>query len=259
MSLPPIDYEPALLNPSPYGLFPVVDWTEAADGEPLRWLAGVNFKTYNFGLGEAFNVWSHPYCVAEEDLDPEDDRKDTGVRAALPDTFVALTVYAHDQCDLTPASQREVRTHASQVLRLQEQQQVEKVLAERLAVDAADAPALAIAGAVSAVGTLEAFFANAGVQGVIHAPANLAAELVSKNVAKLSGSTYRSPLGHTYSFGAGYLDNGPNLFGTSPLHGWRNAPQVRPVAAHLDNTFHVIAERSYVVGYEALVASITIS
>lgn len=257
MSLPPIDHEPALQNPSPYGLFPVVDWTEAADGEPLRWLAGVNFKTYNFGLGDAFEVWTHSYCAAEDDLDPEADRKDTGVRAALPDTFEALTVYAHDQCDLTPASRREVRTRASQVLRIQEQNQLELNLSERMLEDTTSAAA---ANIIDAVSQLETALARTSTLGVIHASAEWAAYAANANLVRWSSGGMLTPLGHRWAFGGGYADGlGANLVATSPLHGWRNAPQVREVPAHLDNTFHVIAERSFVVGYEAAVGAVVIS
>ena len=262
MSLPPIEFTPALLEPAPHGLFPVVDWTDAADDEPLRWLAGVNFQVFNFGLGDAFEVWGHPYCATEDDLDPEADRKDTGVRPALPDTFEAVTVYAHDQCDLRRASQAEVRTRAQQVLRMQEQRQVERMLAARMDGDATAAGAVTShANIVAAVGMLEARLAAVGVQGVLHASPMLAAAAVQSRVAVLSGARYRSPLGHTWVFGGGYTDgmSPAQLVATSPLHGWRDSPAVREVPAYEDNTFHVIAERSFVVGYEALVGAAGIS
>lgn len=48
------------------------------------------------------------------------------------------------------------------------------------------------------------------------------------------------------------------LWATSAPYGWRDEPQVRTAIDERANTFAAVAERTVLVGYEALVAAVQI-
>jgi hypothetical protein len=67
-------------------------------------------------------------------------------------------------------------------------------------------------------------------------------------------------MGHRLVFGGGYVDGlGDTLVGTSQPFGWRNAVAIREAIDERHNLFVAIAERSVVVGYEALVGAVAIT
>ena len=251
-SFQPTRFDAPLVNPSPNGLVAAVNWQ--TDGGPPRWIAGgVDVGVFNYGGAEAFGVWGADWCAAEEDLQDADVK--LGTRPDMPDTFVAMTVWAADECDMTPRGRHEVRTRAQQVLRLREPVAAETEFAARLL---ADGPAPQTAPTLkAAVGYLEGELARTGTLGVIHAGAQWASQefgLVNK-----SGTRLVSPLGHTWVFGGGYVDTLENtLVATSPLFGWRDEVDVREVMQLERNRYLVVAERSMVIGYEAVVAAVTI-
>ncbi|MFA5711480.1 hypothetical protein [Mycolicibacterium sp.] len=250
----PVPFDAPLANPAPNGLFAATTWVEE-DG-PLRWLdGGVDVRVFNYGGEEAFGVWTAPWCASADDLD-DTDVKD-GERPDFPDSFAAMTVWATDECDLTKQSQDEVRTRAAQVLRLQEQTAAEDVFAQRLL---ADAPAaVAVADVVAAVSALEAALAKTNTVGVIHAGAQWAAVAAQANLIVRSGTGLKTPLGHTWVFGGGYVDTlGGVLVAASQPYGWRSAAEVRDAMTLQRNRYRAIAERSLVIGYEAAVAAVEI-
>lgn len=64
----------------------------------------------------------------------------------------------------------------------------------------------------------------------------------------------RTPAGHRWVFGAGYASTlGNRLIGTTPTYGWRGDIDVHEAIQYDRNEFVVIAERSIVLGYEAVV------
>lgn len=119
-----------------------------------------------------------------------------------PTPFDPITVWANDQCDLTACSQDEVRLRARQNLRLLEQVAVEREIASRLIADAPAGPTPS--DLVTAVGHLEAELAKTNTTGFIHASAGVAAAASAANLIILTGSTFKTPLGHTWVFGGGY-------------------------------------------------------
>lgn len=254
MTLQAVQFDVPLVNPAPNGLFPVTNWTE--DAGPLRWLpSGVDFRVFNYGGSEAFGVWGADWCVAEEDLG-EDDVK-TGERPDFPDAFVALTTWAYDECDLTKRSQDEVRARARQTHRLLEPNAAEAKFAERL-LDDAPSPT-SVDSIVAAVGALEEAFAATNTVGLIHARAGLAGVAAQAQLIVRSGAALKTPLGHTWVFGGGYADAlEDTLIATSPTYGWRGPVEVRDGAKLEHNRFKAVAERSLVVGYEALVGAVEI-
>ncbi|WP_273490610.1 MULTISPECIES: hypothetical protein [Gordonia] len=246
--LDPVRFEAPLANPSPNGLYPVTQWS--ADDAVPRWLAsGVQVRPHNYGGASAFGVWAAEWCDAE----PGDLK--TGDRPN-PDTdpFDPITVWAFDECDLTAPSQDEVRVRVQQNLRLLEQVAVEREIAARLIADAPAGPAPG--DLVAAVGHLEAELAKTDTLGFIHASAGVASAAARDNLIIRTGSTSKTPLGHTWVFGGGYVDGlGKALIATSPTFGWRDEVVVRETVDAPSNRFLAIAERSVVIGWESAIAT----
>lgn len=257
--LTPIQFDAPLINPSPGGLFAVTLWSDTAAGDPPRWLAeGVQIRPHNYGGGEAFGVWVAPWNAQAADL-TEDDVK-IGTRPGIPDPFIAMTIWAEDHCNLAlmADSRDDVRTRAAHNLRMNEQQAVESQFAARL-LDDAGAPTSADS-LVAAVGVLEDAFAATNTLGCIHARPGWAAVAAQAQLLVGSGATLKTPLGHTWVFGGGYVEGlGDTLVATSQTFGWRTEAIVREATKPEANRFYAHAERSLVLGYEALIGAAEIT
>lgn len=253
----PVRFDPPRITPLPRGLFAATTWTDADPGDPIRWLAeGVEFDLVNYGGDEAFGVWGANWCAEPDDLTGDDVKE--GTRADGLDPFAAMTVWAFDACDLRAPSRAAVRQRAERVLALREQTAVERQFAIRLAEDAG-APA-EVADIVAAVGILDNALTDSGSAGMIHAPATLAASAADRSLLIRDGGVLRTPLGHRWVFGSGYLGELDNtLVATSSTFGWRNPAAVREVVKVEWNLAVAIAERSFVVGYEALLGAVSIT
>lgn len=287
--IPALEYEVPLVNPSPSGLYTATSWTEVTG--PSRFLgAGVRFRTHNYGGENAFGVWDAEWCV-----DPSGQLK-TGERPGFLDPFAPLTVWAYDECDLTAQSHTDILERVQQNLRLLEQTAVERELAERLLIDAGgagvgaggsslyeppfpeadgdklyapfttevsdklyptgDGTILDVPDIIAAVSRIEAEFAMTNTIGYIHAGAQWAAYAARFNLITRSGAALKSPLGHTWVFGGGYVKGLENVIvGTSPTYGWRDAVQVRESIDTPHNKRIAVAERNIVVGYEQCVGA----
>lgn len=254
-TLSAVEFHPPLVNPSPGGLYSATNWTDEV--EPLRWLAdGVQVRTHNYGGESAFGVWTADWCAGPDDL-AEGDLK-TGTRPGDPGPFDPITVWAYDECDLTAPSQTEVKERAAQNLRLMEQVAVEREFAARAKLDAGT-PGTA-ADLVEAVSKIEAAFSKTNTVGLIHASPACAAGLARYGLATRSGTGLRSPSGHLFVLGGGYVEGlGTTLVGTSPTFGWRGPVAVRDTLDLPKNAYVAIAERSVVVGYEKAVAAVKIA
>lgn len=258
--LAPVRFSPPLVNPSPNGLFAVTQWIESGPDDPIRWLpAGVDFfENYNYPGDDAFGVWEAEWCFSEADLTEQDVI--TGERAGVPDPYLAVTCWGYDECDMTSESQAEVRTRAQQVLRLREQVAAEREFAARLLVDAGTPDTAS--DILGAVARIEGLFAVTNTIGQIHASAEWAASAAQAQLIVRSGSVLRTPLGHLWVFGGGYVGGTgleDTIVGTSPTFGWRNQPVVRDAFKPENNRYFAIAERSVLVGFEALVGAVTVS
>lgn len=247
--LDPVRFDAPLVNPSPNGLYGVTTWDETT---LPRWLAsGVEVRPHNYGGEDAFGVWAAEWCG-----DPGDEIKD-GTRPEPDDPFLPITVWAYAQCDLTAPSKVETRARAQQNLRLLEQNAVEREFSARLLADVGTPEAAA--DIIAAVGYLEGELAKAGVIGLIHASADLAAYAARFNLITRAGGVLKTPLGHTWVFGGGYVEGlGDTLVATSPTFGWRDTVSLREADEVRYNQFVAVAERSAVVGYEKAVAAATI-
>lgn len=255
-ALQALQFDAPLANPSPTGLYAATVWEDVAG--PSRFVgAGVTIRPHNYDGDTQFGVWDADWCASLDDLGP-DDLKDGERLVPTMDSFEAMVVWAYDQCDLTSPSQAEVRTRAQQVLRLHEQTAVETEFATRMLTDVAASPS--VADIVAAVSALEVELAKTNTLGLIHASPAWAAYAAEAQLLVRSGTTLKTPLGHTWVFGGGYaevLDD--QLVASSPTYGWRDEVALRTTIKQEWNQFVAIAERAVLVGYEAVIAAVTIT
>lgn len=247
-------FDAPLVNPSPQGLYSAVTWPD--EGELPRWLdSGVQIIKHNYGQEAAMGVWDAPWCG--EPGSGDTDLK-TGVRPEDPAPFLPITAWAYDECDPRPSSRDEIRVRVAQNMRLGEQVMVERQFADRL-VD--DATSLGIVGAPDlrlALGYIEGLLAKTNTVGMVHASPEWASREFGLVVP--SGTAVRTPLGHLWVFGGGYVDGlGDLIVATSPVYGWRDQVQVRETFQQETNTYAAIAERSVVIGYEQLIGAVLIA
>lgn len=252
----PLHFEAPAVNPTTFGLYAAIGtWTEIAEGEPSRHLTGVEVRGMNYPADQSSGVWDAPWCQPPA----LDGPRKEGTRPDILDPFDPITVWAYDECDLTEPSRAEVQARAAQVMRLREQVMVEREFAERLKLDAADldGPAQTAASFKAAVGYLEGAMALTATTGYFHAGAQWASQefgLVIK-----SGTRWVSPLGHVWVFGGGYVEGlGDQIIATSQPYGWRDQVQLRTAIDERHNVFAAIAERTVLVGYEAVIAAVQI-
>jgi hypothetical protein len=256
--LPAVEFDAPLVNPSPGGLYPVTTWVDVEGAS--RFLGeGVRIRPHNYGLEDAFGVWGAPWCVDPNDLEPEDIKQ--GVRPDPDaDPFEAMTVWAYDQaCDPLPASRAEVRERVAQVMRMVEPVAVARQFAVQLLADAGTPDTAA--DIVGALGHLEGLLAETNSLGFIHMSPVWAVSLRQAQVVTVNGATWKSPMGHTIVLDGGYRQGlGDVLVATSPTYGWRDEVVVREfLTGARDDTLAAIAERSVVVGYEALVGAVDVT
>lgn len=248
----PLIFTPPLEAPA-RGLYDAVTWI--VDGtDTARFVAtNVDIQRVNSGLEQQFGVWGEDWCV-----DP-DNIESTKYKYRLDNqyrSFEAMTVYGfdHNYCgDMTDAARAEVRQRALDTLTTKEQNAVENVLGSRML---GDAPYTQYVGnIVQAVSHLENELMLNGQVGYLHASPKWAAYLAQERL-NIGG---RSPLGHTWVFGGGYAGTLDwTLVATTQPYGWRTGIAVRDAYKYDLNQYVVVAERSVVVGYEAVFAAAVI-
>lgn len=252
----PVPFTPPAVNPAPNGLYPATTWLPQ-DG-PTRWLdSGVEFRpSGNYGGSESFGVWTADWCASLDDLDPDDLK--VALRPDVPDPFLALTIWAADECDVTAPSRAEVRERAMQVFRLEEQNGVEREFSARLLADAGT-PA-AVDDITEAVSKLEDELGATNTVGFIHASTGWAARAAQANLLVRNGLGFTTPLGHRWIFGGGYTAGlGQKLVATSQPFGWRTEVALREAVDPKADSFIAIAERSLVIGVEATIGAVNVT
>lgn len=192
------------------------------------------------------------------------DETKFGTRPPDLDPFDPITVWSYAECDMTEPSRIQTQARAQQILRLEEQTDVEREFAARLLLDANDLPGSiqTVADLRLAVGYLEAQMALTNTLGYFHVGAQWAA--VGAGAVGLvikSGTRWVSPLGHIWVIGGGYVDGlDSTIVATSQPFGWRSDVFVQTA---LDTQYHdvfaAVAERSVLVGYEHCISAVTIT
>lgn len=254
----PVRFDAPLQNPAPGGLYPHVSWIEVGDDEAARHLTGVEVRPAGNFPGDQVGAWDVPWC----DVPALDGPRKDGERADALDPFEPVTLWAFDSCDLTAPSRREVEQRAAQALRVREPVVVARHLAARLLLDAADlGPTPAVADVVAALSVIEGDLAEANVLGYVHASPEWLPVLASAQLLTRSGTRWTTPGGHALIFDGGYRAGlGDTLVATSaPLFGWRDAPQVRTAIDERHNVFAAVAERTAVIGYEAVLSAVEVN
>lgn len=239
------------VNPAAIGLYAATDWLT---DEENRWLNGVEFRGTSYGGEDAFGLWEGHYCD-----EPTPGQKKEGTRPDYLPPFYPVTVWAYDECDLTAPSRAEVRARVKQIIRLQDQTAIEREFANRLLedVDALPGTVPTAVNLKKAVGYIEGELAKTNTVGYIHIAADLVAEETGLFLG--SGTVRKSPLGHTWVIGGGYVDAlGDTLVATSKPYGFRYEHEVRDAIDEKANIFAAVAERSVLIGYEAAIAAVTI-
>lgn len=251
--LTPITFDPPEAARITAGLYGAVQWEQ--DGTlPLRFLdAGVVVRTQNTGLDNQVGLWDENWLASAGSLS-SDKKKDR--TTAFLDEFVATTVYAYDHNyngDLTAASRGEVAARASRALDLLEPIEVETILAARLVSDAGSPSTKT--GLLATVSYLEGALAAKGLQGHFHIGAQYAAHAANLRLND-NGLT---PHGHRWVFGGGYVGGlGTKVVVTTKPYGWRGPVEHNDVIKHDTNQYIAVAERSLVIGYEAVLAAAVI-
>ena len=250
--LAPYVFEAPPVNPAPNGLFAATDWQPEGD---QRWLNGVEVRGTSFGGENAFGVWPNDNCTYG--AVPAPGQKKEGDRPEILAQFDPIVVWAYDECDPTEPSRAEVRARAANILRLEEQTAIEREVGNRLLTDLIGAP-VTRPTLKEAVAYIEGQVAEAGVLGFLHIAADLPA--LEAGLFTGSGTAKKSPGGHTWVIGGGYIEGLDNtIVATSQPFGWRDAPTVREALDAKTNTFAAVAERTVVIGYEAVIAAVTIT
>lgn len=253
--LPVVEYDPPVISPAPYGLFPVVSWTDEGDA-PHRWLGGgVRVRTINYGGLVNTGVWDQPWCG--DPTDPDANKLPVG-RPEFLDAFDPVTTWGSDQCMMRDSIQAEVRVNATRWMALYEPIRVGRAFAARM-LDDAGTPDTAV-DIVAAVAACEAKIAESGALGFIHLSPIWAASLAQAQLVRASGSTLKTILGNTYVFDGGYVAGlGDTLVATSPVYGWRGAVKQYEYVTVAANNFIAISERSVVLGYEDAITAVTVT
>ncbi len=268
---------PTVFTSLPYGLWDTLQ-TPSPDG--VHWQQGV---TWEDRCPTGDSTYDECLSVTGTGAPPEPPAKTANVvqtnRGALP-----FTVYAEFDC--SPVGLGNAQSVAQDALARVEQQQVEEafwtgvaggqtvvfphlaanseVLDGDIVLQTVATPVVTGADAVHALGVLEQELAEcyAG-QGLIHVPRSALATLSAWNLIREDNGRLLTPGGNLVVAGGGYPGTGPD--GSAPADGttWIYATgaawayrsdvyfsQVRDSLNRSSNTLRMLAERTYLVGFE---------
>lgn len=248
--MPAVDYEAPAVNPAGLGLYEAA--TLINSSRPSRILAGVNIRPFN--CSDSVGTWDIDPCA-----DPGENRKE-GDRLPPGATFLPTQIWAYDECDLVETDDQSA-ARAQQTLRLQEPILVESYFGARLLADAEALPGTipTAASLAEGIGVLEEALGETGYSGYIHSSRRFAAAASQYRWDNQTGAVLKTPLRNTWVFGGGYgsvLEN--TLIATGPVFVWRDELTSKTVIDPRINRKATVAERTVLVGYECIVAAVTI-
>lgn len=251
VTLPPMEFTAPAVSPAGYGLYEaavVADLPDPTPGTRDRIHGGVHIRPVN--CSESFGTWPTDPCAEPPDILKEGDRPTSDV------TFAPIQPWAYDECDPQETDEQS-QSLVLQTLNLQERLLVESDFAATI-LTAAGAAGTA-SSLVEAVGKLEEIIGELGFNGVIHAGRRWAAAAADASLLTGSGA-YKTPLDNTWAFGGGYGSVlGDTLIITGPVYVWRYPAFVQSTLDPNINRRASVAERLVVVGFECVVAAVTIS
>ncbi len=180
-----------------------------------------------------------------------------GSRTPPLDPFLPVVTWGYDECD-PQETDEQVLTRARQNQRLGEQLVVESSFADRLLSEATDLGS--VGDIVEAVSALESELAQLGILGVLHAASGWAALASSHSVLSPVGAVRRSPLGHTWAFGGGYVDTlDDTIVATGPITVWQSGYEEHVALDAYRNVRAAVVERAVIVGYECAAFKVTVA
>lgn len=271
---PPLYVDAPAVVPYGYGLFSVAQFPVDADD---HWQCGVQYEPQACVPATA---WGDPCDAAQPDK---------AVPAGVPLVVgTPFTIYAGFSCHLPGRTAADIQARAQQALQLGEQRAVEEaywtgsVGSTPVLADNVNAVILnTVAGApgalcpIAAVGELEGYLAaNYGGTGVIHAPRKTIPYLARDVLVSADRSRMSTMLGTQVAAGGGYPGSGPDgtdapagttwLYATgtvvirrSPV--WINPDSVAQALNRTSNQVDLLAERSYIVSHECVLAAVLTS
>lgn len=248
--VPVVQWDAPPVAPSGFGLLQAAT-PLPADG---RYESGVVVRSIN--CETSFGTWAIEPCG-----DPSDpDAIKSGDRAPVADdedAFLPVQVWSYDECDpQEPESDSMAR--ARQTHKLRAPVIVEQHFAARLLVDTA-AGNTDVDTFLAAVGLLEEEIGETGYPGFIHASLRFASQAANANLLVKSGAVWKTPLGNTWVFGAGYSTPlGDTLVATGAVYLWTDKPFEKTVLDPRVNRQASVVERLYLPLYECLAVSATI-
>lgn len=271
--------DPPVFTALPYGLWDSIQHPAASSA---HWQQGV---TWQERCPDGDTTYDECVAVTGTGAPPAPAPKSGNVEQTTRGA-TAFTVYAQFEC--SPVGLADAATVGSDALARVEQHQVERafwtgvaggqdVVFPRLAADAevVDGQEILLqpvaspvvtggADAAHALGVLEQALADCyRGQGLIHVPPSVLPTLASSSLVRDIDGRPHTPAGNLIVVGGGYTGSGPDgtaaaagtswIYATGAAFGYRSDVYVTPVRESLDrsnNTLHMLAERTYVVGYE---------
>lgn len=253
-------HDPDQLPPYPRGLYEHVNWIQ--DGGVPRFLMedGLVIRPANFNA--EIGAWDKDWCVDPDTLIPSDYK--LAERGAFDEDhpFTHDVAYGADRSftgNLHADERQRVRDRAlNNILRL-EQMVTERNLADRLIADitAQSITTLTATSPAIAIAKLEDAAAETGVGGLLIHGKPYWASIYPDGFTE----SLETKVGHLqYVAGGGYVQGLTNrLVLTSPVLGWRSDLESNEALKLQYNQFIAVAERSVLLGYEKIVATVTIS
>lgn len=290
MAGPRLTVDPPAFTPQPYGLMSVVSTVSA---NTPHWQNGITWQSRCMSpMGNA----TYDECIAVTgigDPPPEPSAKTENVelidRGATP-----FTVYAKFECSTTSVA--DANKIATDALARSETWQVERIfwtgivdgkviafphLAATTPLDDAQgimiqSAAITVTGSpvdiATGLGLLEAELADCynGV-GVIHVPIELLPTLDAHGLVKATNGILKTLNGNLVAVGAGYTGSSPAgvapatgttwMYATGALMMYRGDVRIAPLNDSINranNTVKMIAERTYVLGWDCCHAAVLI-
>jgi hypothetical protein len=271
--------DPPAFSPLPYGLW---DATQVRSADSPHWQNGVTWAERCPDGGTTYDE-----CLVNNEIGespgapgPKTDNVSQTFRGAQP-----FTVYAEFDC--SPVGLSDAATVAADALSRVEQQQIETAFwtgtaetvttvfphlaanaevldAQDIVLQTAATPCVTGADAAQALGELEDCLADCYPgQGLIHIPRSVLPTLAAWNLVTERDGRLYTTAGNLIVVGGGYTGSGPDgtapadgtawIYATGAVFGYRGDVQVRSPRESIDrsaNTMRMIAERTYVLGFE---------
>lgn len=251
--MPPDVIEPPMPRPLRYGLFAAVGALLPLTDHQAG--GGVRYEPNTCGI-------AHSWPMDCPDDSPAEESPTEKVFDSIPGFVEAepFIVYGSSQCGAVGTDAARAEERARENLENGEQFEVESAMAAVLASQDVVLPnEPLVAGAVAALEQWLYGTAAYGRIGFIHASPGVAALAAAEEQWVKDGNLYRTPYGTIWSVGGGYPEG--TIFISGEARVWRSDIDVPDPMQTFDrsiNQWFTVAERTYAVAVDCLVASLTL-